>query len=108
MSEETKSITVKEMKDDAILDIKVNKNFYMMCKAAMFIIFKEAQDADEKQSADLVKAIMEKKYENLNDKQRILYTLTLLVAEIEKQAVENNLFNEKIVTAEDIKASSEK
>ena len=51
---------------------------------------------------------MEKKYEDLNDKQRILYTLTLLVAEIEKQAVENNLFNEKTVTAEDIKAASEK
>ena len=31
-------IKVKELKDDAILNIKVNKSFYLMAKAASFTI----------------------------------------------------------------------
>ena len=34
-----KSIKTRELKDDAILDIKVNKTFYLMTKAALFHSF---------------------------------------------------------------------
>ena len=43
------------------------------------------------------KKIMNDKYENLDDDQRAFYTIVLLLAEIEKQATENNLFIEKEV-----------
>ena len=32
---------VKELKDDAIVDIQINKTFYQMCKASLFVVFKE-------------------------------------------------------------------
>jgi hypothetical protein len=34
------AIKVKEIKDDALMDIKVNKNFYLMSKDALYTIFK--------------------------------------------------------------------
>ncbi len=35
---------VKELKDDAILEVKVNKTYYQMCKASVFTVFKELYD----------------------------------------------------------------
>ena len=58
-------VKVKEIKDNALIDIKVNKNFYLMSKDA-------------------------------------LYTITLLLSEIEKQVQENpNLYDEKEVLEPD-------
>ena len=99
----TEPIKVKELNDDAILDIKVNKSFYMMVKASLFVIFKELQDENPDKTVNILKSIMDQKYTDLDDKQRVFYTLTLIVAEIERQAQLNNLTIEKEITEEDLK-----
>jgi menaquinone-dependent protoporphyrinogen IX oxidase len=88
-------IKVKELKDDAILDIKVNKSFYLMAKHASFILL-QSMGIQEK-GDEYFKDIMTKKYEELDDMQRAFYTIVLLLAEIERQATANNLYQEKEV-----------
>ena len=88
-------IKVKELKDDAIVKVEVNKNFYLMTKAASFVIL-QAMNVSEK-GDDYFKQIMTLGYNELDDKQRAFYTLALLLAEIETQATKNNMFNEKEV-----------
>ncbi len=90
-------IKVKELKDDAILDIKVNKSYYMMAKAASFTILQGMNIPEKENGDEYFKKIMNDKYENLDDSQRAFYTIVLLLAEIEKQATENNFFIEKEV-----------
>ena len=90
-------IKVKELKDDALLDIKVNKSYYMMAKAASFTILKGMNIPEKENGDEYFKKIMNEKYENLDENQRAFYTVVLLLAEIEKQATENNLFIEKEV-----------
>ena len=101
------NIKAKEIKDDAIIDIKVNKTFYMMTKSALFTIFKEVHDISKGNSQEFVKNLTSKPYTELNDKERVFYTLTLLTGEIEKQAQENNLFQEKEINIEDLKKELE-
>jgi hypothetical protein len=86
-------IKVKELKDDAILDIKVNKSFYLMAKAASFHVL-QSMNIEEK-GDDYFKEIMNKKYEDLDSAQRTFYTIVLLLAEIERQASEQKLYDEK-------------
>jgi menaquinone-dependent protoporphyrinogen IX oxidase len=86
-------IKAKELKDDAILDVKVNKSYYMMAKAASFAILK-SMNVPEK-GDEYLKDVMTKKYEDLDEMQRAFYTVVLLLAEIEKQAAQNNLYTEK-------------
>ena len=88
-------IKVKELKDDAILDIKVNKSFYLMAKAASFHVL-QSMNIPEK-GDDYFKDIMNKKYEDLDSAQRTFYTIVLLLAEIERQASEQKLYDEKEV-----------
>jgi len=90
---------VKELKDDAIMNIAVNKTFYMMVKSCLITTFKE-MSADSK---DSIKDIPSKSYMDLNEKERIFYTLTLLIGEIEKQALDNNMFIEKDIDANVLK-----
>lgn len=97
-------VKAKEMKDDAILDIKVNKTFYLMSKSALFSIFKNLYDNSKGASEEFVKSIVSKKYEEMSEQERNFYTLTLLVGEIEKQAIENNAFVEKEYSQEELKA----
>jgi len=99
----TESVKVKELQDDAILDIKVNKSFYMMVKASLFVIFKELQEQNTEKTEDILKAVMNQNYTDLNDKQRVFYTLTLIVAEMERQAQLNNLTVEKEISEEMLK-----
>ena len=96
-------IKAKEMKDDAILDIKVNKTFYLMSKSALFSIFKDLYDNSKGTSEEFVKSIIAKKYEEMSEQERNFYTLTLLVGEIEKQALETNSFIEKEYSEEELK-----
>tara|TARA_R100000734_G_C3228416_1_gene37357 strand:- start:237 stop:545 length:309 start_codon:yes stop_codon:yes gene_type:complete len=86
-------IKVKEMKEDALLEIKVNKAFYLMSKNVSLYLFKQFPE-DEKREESL-KKIIEGKYEDLNELERSFYTLTLLLAEMEEQAKNNNLYEEK-------------
>lgn len=96
-------IKAKEMKDDAMLDIKVNKTFYLMSKSALFSIFKDLYDNSKGTSEEFVKSIISKKYEEMSEQERNFYTLTLLVGEIEKQALETDSFIEKEYSEEELK-----
>ena len=86
-------IKVKELKDDVILDVKVNKSYYLMAKAASFTVLQQMNLLEK--GDDHIKEIMTKKYEDLDDLQRAFYTLILLLAEVERQAKESNLYDEK-------------
>jgi hypothetical protein len=87
------AIKVKELKSDAIVDVKVNKSFYLMTKALSFNLVKYMQEKNS--SDDYLKEVMTKSYEELDDLQRSFYTVALLLAEIERQGVANNLYEEK-------------
>ena len=88
------AIKVKEMKDDAIVEIKVNKNYYLMVKALSFYLFTQikVENKDE-----YIKQIMTTEYKDLDDLQRSFYTTALLLAEIEKTTTDKNLYDEKEV-----------
>lgn len=86
------AIKVKEIKADAILDIKVNKNYYLMVKGLSFYLFNQIK-ADDKDA--YVREIMTGQYGDLDDLQKSFYTVALLLAEIEKNAIDKNLFDEK-------------
>jgi hypothetical protein len=89
-------VKVKEIKDSALIDIKVNKNFYLMSKDALYTIFKHLIDGKSKEES--VQHILTKQYQELGDFERAFYTITLLLSEIEKQVQENpNLYDEKEV-----------
>ena len=89
-------IKVKEMKEDAIINVKVNKAFYLMVKNVSFYLFQQFPEKEEERE-DTLKRIMEGKYEDLNELERSFYTVTLLLAEIEQQAKNNNSYDEKEV-----------
>jgi len=86
-------IKAKELKEDALIDVRVNKSYYMMAKAASFTILQNMNITEK--GDDYFKEIMTKKYEELDEMQRAFYTIVLLLAEIEKQATSTNQFTEK-------------
>jgi len=55
-------IKVKELKDDAILNIQINKSYYMMAKAASYVILKSLNV--ETQKPEYFTELMSKKYED--------------------------------------------
>jgi hypothetical protein len=87
------AITVKEIKDDAVVSIQVNKSFYMMTKALSFYIYQNI--GKNNQTEEYLKDIMTKSYVDLDDLQRSFYTVALLLAEIEAQFKTENLYTEK-------------
>jgi hypothetical protein len=89
------AIKVKELKDDIILDVKVNKAYYMMLKSTLFYLFQ--QQSDEALREESLKRIMTGKYEDMNDLERSFYTVTIMLAEIEKVAKEKDAYDEKEV-----------
>lgn len=86
------AIKVKELNDDMLLNIQVNKSFYMMTKALSFYLYSQ-MTVDNKE--EYMKDIMTKTYHELDDLQRSFYTTALLLAEIEAQAKATNSFTEK-------------
>jgi hypothetical protein len=86
-------LNVKELKNDALIDIKVNKNFYLMVKSLSYYLFQTVKDDKEREES--LKKIMSGKYEEMNDFERSFYTTTLILAEIERVAKEQNLYEEK-------------
>jgi len=87
------AIKVKELKEDSKINITVNKSFYLMVKASSFTILNSLNVKEKGDS--YFKELITKNYQDLNDNERIFYTLVLLLAEIEKQATENKLYVEK-------------
>ena len=89
------AINVKELKDEALIDVKVNKSYYLMLKSTLFFIFQQETDASKREeSLNKIKAGV---YTDMNEYEKSFYTITLILAEIEKQASTNNLFDEKQV-----------
>ncbi len=86
-------IKVKEMKDEALIDVKVNKSFYLMSKKTLFYLYTQLEGEEEAKEA-MLKKIHEEKYEELNDLEQSFYTVSLLLAEIESQASQNDLYND--------------
>ena len=85
-------IKVKELRDDAIIEVKVNKAFYLMVKAILLNLINNITVEDKD---TYIKESMTKEYKDLDETQRSFYTTGLLLAEIEKVAKDNNLFQEK-------------
>lgn len=85
---------VKELKNDAVIDIKVNKTYYLMTKALSLYLFNQIKNEDKEA---YIKSISTTKYEDMDDLQRSFYTVALLLAEIEKVAVEQKLYIEKTI-----------
>lgn len=88
------AIKVKEIKDDAVIEIKVNKAYYLMAKAVSLYLFKQMPEADRE---NYIKDSINKDYKDLDELQRAFRTITLLLIEIETSATENNLYKENEV-----------
>ena len=88
------AIKVKELKDDAIIDVKVNKSYYLMVKSVLFHLVTQIT-ADDKDA--YIKEILNKEYKDMDEAQRSFYTISLLLAEIEQVAKTKELFVEKEV-----------
>ena len=87
------ALKVKELKDDALIDVKVNKSFYMMLKGTLYYLFNHIEDAKKREES--LKNVMNKKYEEMDPYERSFYTITLILAEIERVASEEKLFKEE-------------
>jgi hypothetical protein len=85
-------ITVKEIKDDALVSVEMNKSFYFMLKNSLFYLFKNPPEAEKKEK--ILGDLMNKDYKDMTHWEQSFYTLTLLLAEIEKQATEKDLFTD--------------
>jgi hypothetical protein len=81
---------MKELKDDAVLEIKVNKAYYNMLKAALLYVFNLEEDPVKRQES--IKNSMSKEYGDLTDYERTFRTITLAIAEIENVAKKEDLF----------------
>jgi hypothetical protein len=86
------AIKVKELKDDAIIEVKVNKSYYLMVKAVLLHLVTTitAEDKDA-----YMKDAITKEYKDMDEIQRSFYTVSLLLAEIEQVATSKDLFVEK-------------
>lgn len=87
------AIKVKEIKDDAIVSIQVNKGFYMMTKALSFNLYQQVSKQEKPE--EYIKDVMTKSYTELDDLQKSFYTVALLLAEMETQFKNENLYTEK-------------
>jgi len=86
-------IKVKELKNDAVVQVPVSKGYYIMVKNLAYILLNKM--LQDKKSEDYLKEIGTKTYTELDDDQKAMQTVTLLVAEIEAQAVIQKQFEEK-------------
>ena len=84
--------TIKEIKDDAVINIQVNKSYYLMVKALSLQLFVSVTVEDKDA---YLKELLTKEYKDLDEHQRSIFTIILLLAEIETQATKQNLYEEK-------------
>jgi len=85
--------TVKELKDDALVNIEVNKSFYFMVKNTLFYLFR-VMDVKEEEREDVLKQLMSKTFNDMTHWEQAFYTTTLMLAEIERQAAITNQYQE--------------
>jgi len=86
-------IKVQELKDDAIVSIKVNKSYYFMVKNLAYALTQKL--IDESNDPQHIKDCFEKQYHELNENQRNFHTIALMIAEIELQAKNQDLIMDK-------------
>jgi hypothetical protein len=86
-------VKVKEIKDGAEATIKVNKNFYIMCKNILLFLFQEYAPGDETRQESLER-IMKGKYEEMSDFEKSFFTVSILIGEMEKNFVESKQVQE--------------
>jgi hypothetical protein len=86
-------VKVKELKEDALVSIVVNKTYYFMVKSLAYSLTQQLMN--ENSDPQYVKDCFEKSFEHLNETQRNLQTVALLIAEIEAQGEKQNLTIEK-------------
>lgn len=77
--------TVKELKDNALVKVEVNKSFYFMVKNALFFLFRN-MDIKEEDKEKVLKELMTKNFNDMTHWEQSFYAITLLLAEIERQA----------------------
>jgi hypothetical protein len=84
---------VKELKDDALINVEVNKSFYFMVKNTLFYLFR-VMDVKEEEREEVLKQLMSKSYNDMTHWEQAFYTTTLMLAEIERQAAVTNQYQE--------------
>lgn len=93
------AVKVKQLQDDALIDVKVNKTFYFMLKSTLHFMFNLIKEDDKRGLA--MKNVMNGKYDEMSSYERSFYTITLILAEIERVAKEENKFEEKEILEPD-------
>jgi hypothetical protein len=88
-------IKVKEIKDDAIIEVKVNKAYYLMLKNTLFYLFNSPDKTDKS-----LENIKTKKYEELTQFEQSFLTISLMLSEIESIVQNTNNFIEKDIEEE--------
>ena len=93
-------VKIREIKDDALITITLNKNFYLMLKSVMFYIFK--QEPDQEKYEGLIKKVMSSDAENEphTEHEAAFKTMLILLAEIERMAGEQDSFDIKEIPVE--------
>lgn len=91
------AIKVKELKDDAIVSVPVNKSYYFMLKNNLFYLFNQIQSTGAEASEKSIETIKAADYSKMSQVEQSFYTVTLMISEIERIALEQNLFDEKEV-----------
>jgi hypothetical protein len=91
------AIKVKELKDDALLSVQVNKAYYFMLKNTLFYLFNQIQAQGAEASEKSIETIKAADYSKMSQVEQCFYTVTLMISEVERISVEQNLFDEKEV-----------
>jgi hypothetical protein len=87
------AVKVKEFKDDAIIDIQVNKNIYYLLKGSLYYLFKQRTDPEKQE--EFLKKMTSTKYEDMDEYEQAFFGLTLVLTEIERVASEKKLYQER-------------
>jgi hypothetical protein len=85
-------IKAKELKENALVQIQVSKGYYLMVKMGIFYLINNMMKNNPSQ--EYFNNIGSKNYDELDDDQKLVKTMTLLIAEIELQAKNQNLYVE--------------
>ena len=92
-------VNVKSMKSDATINIKVNTNFYLMIKETTLYVFQTEKDS--KIITDSLKNIKEKQYNELSPYEKAVYTLSILISEMERVATISELTDDNSILQPD-------
>lgn len=87
------AVKVKELKEDAVVSIEVNKAYYLMMKGVLYYLFQQIEDHSKREAS--LQKVMKGKLEDMDSWELCFHTITMFIAEVEAQARKNNLYEEK-------------